>query len=99
MERHGIYRESSSVLSLFAKQVERTPETAAVQFNDQYLSYRDLDARANQLANHLLRLGVGVDTRVGIFIEPSLEMVTAVLAVIKAGAAYVPLIRRIRRSV
>ncbi|HKV36668.1 MAG TPA: amino acid adenylation domain-containing protein, partial [Pyrinomonadaceae bacterium] len=87
----AIAETASSVLDLFARQVERTPEAAAVQFGDQYLSYRDLDARANQLANHLRRLGVGVDTRVGIFLEPSLKMVTAVLGAIKAGAAYVPL--------
>jgi amino acid adenylation domain-containing protein len=81
----------ASFLSLFEKQVERTPEAAAVQFGDTYLSYDQLNARANQLAHHLQRLGAGADTRVGICLEPSLEMVTAVLGVVKAGAAYVPL--------
>lgn len=80
-----------SVLSLFAQQVERTPDVPAVQFADQYLSYRQLDTRANQVANYLRGLGVAKDARVGICFEPSPEMVTAVLGVLKAGAAYVPL--------
>jgi len=80
-----------SFLSLFNNQVSLTPDVPAAQFADQYLSYRELDARANQLAHHLLELGAGADTRVGICLEPSLEMVTAVLGVLKAGAAYVPL--------
>jgi amino acid adenylation domain-containing protein len=87
----AVAETESLVLSLFAKQVQLTPEAAAVQFGDRYLSYQELDARANQLGNHLREIGAGVDTRVGIYLEPSLEMVTAVLAVIKAGAAYVPL--------
>lgn len=80
-----------SALRLFAQQVELTPDVSAVQFADQYLSYRALDERANQIANHLRGLGVGNDARVAICLEPSLEMVTAVLGVLKAGAAYVPL--------
>ncbi|HEX5885316.1 MAG TPA: amino acid adenylation domain-containing protein, partial [Pyrinomonadaceae bacterium] len=80
-----------SVLNLFAQQVELTPDAPAVQFADQYLSYRQLDARANQIANYLRGHGVGNDERVAICLEPSLEMVTAVLGVLKAGAAYVPL--------
>jgi amino acid adenylation domain-containing protein len=80
-----------SFLSLFQNQVDLTPDVPAVQFAEQHLSYRELAARANQLAHHLLHLGVGTDTRVGICLEPSLEMVIAVLGVLKAGAAYVPL--------
>jgi amino acid adenylation domain-containing protein len=82
---------TASFLSLFEQQVEATPEAAAVQFADQILSYDQLNARANQLAHHLRGLGVAADTRAGICLEPSLEMVTAVLGVLKAGAAYVPL--------
>ncbi len=81
----------ASFLSLFQNQVDLTPDVPAVQLADQHLSYRELDARANQLAHHLFHLGVSADTRVGICLEPSLEMMTGVLGVLKAGAAYVPL--------
>ena len=80
-----------TVLSLFAAQVQRTPEATAVVFESQQLSYRELNARANQLAHHLIRLGVGLDDRVGICIDRSLEMAVAVLGTLKSGAAYVPL--------
>ncbi|HSD46007.1 MAG TPA: amino acid adenylation domain-containing protein, partial [Pyrinomonadaceae bacterium] len=80
-----------SFVGLFEKQVELTPDVAAVEFAGQHLSYRELNARANQLAHHLRALGVGVDSRVGICFEPGLEMVTAVLGALKAGGAYVPL--------
>ena len=80
-----------SLLNLFAEQVERTPDATAIVFADEQLSYRQLNARANQLAHHLRSLGVGPDTRVGICINRSLEMVIGVLGALKAGGAYVPL--------
>ena len=80
-----------SFLNLFDKQVDLSADVPAVQFADQHLSYSALNARANQLANHLRSRGVGLDDRVGVCLEPSLDMVTAVLGVLKAGAAYVPL--------
>ena len=80
-----------SFLTRFEKLVEHTPDAAAVQFADQYLSYQQLNARANRLAHHLRGLGVGLDSRAGIYLEPSLDRMTAVLGVLKAGAAYVPL--------
>nr|WP_306464213.1 non-ribosomal peptide synthetase [Corallococcus exiguus] len=76
---------------LFESQAERTPEAIALQFEDQRLSYAQLDARANQLAHHLRARGAGPETLVGVCMERSLEMVVALLGVLKAGAAYVPL--------
>ena len=55
------------------------------------MTYRELNERANQLARHLQRLGVGPDTLVGICVERSLEMVVGLLGILKAGGAYVPL--------
>jgi amino acid adenylation domain-containing protein len=69
----------------------RTPDAIAVQFLDRKLTYRDLNARANQLAHHLLRLGVKPDSRVGICVNRSPEMMVGLLGIMKAGAAYVPL--------
>jgi amino acid adenylation domain-containing protein len=76
---------------LFAAQVRRTPETVALSFVDQELSYAELDARANRLAHYLCARGVGAESRVGILLERSVELVVSLLAVLKAGGAYVPL--------
>jgi amino acid adenylation domain-containing protein len=85
------YPRDQRMQQLFEAQVERTPDAVAVVFEDQSLTYRELNRRANQLAHHLRALGVGTDERVGIFLERSLEMVTAVLGVLKSGGAYVPM--------
>lgn len=76
---------------LFEAQTARTPEATAVVFGDAQLSYRELNARANQLARELVRLGVEPNSLVGICLERSPKMVVAVLATLKAGAAYLPL--------
>ena len=76
---------------LFEQQVERTPDTLAVVFQDQQLTFAELNRRANQLAHYLQAQGVGPETPVGICLEPSVEMVTAVLGILKAGGAYLPL--------
>ncbi|MEO1350731.1 MAG: amino acid adenylation domain-containing protein [Cyanobacteria bacterium J06635_15] len=75
----------------FEQQVERTPEAIAVVYEQQQLTYGELNQRANQLARHLQSLGVGPDGLVGICVERSLEMVVGVLGILKAGGAYVPL--------
>jgi amino acid adenylation domain-containing protein len=76
---------------LFEAQVNRTPEAVALVHNEARLSYRELNERANQLANYLRADGVGPESLVGIHIERSIEMVVALLGVLKAGAAYLPL--------
>ncbi|MDH3605127.1 MAG: amino acid adenylation domain-containing protein, partial [Candidatus Tectomicrobia bacterium] len=78
---------------LFEAQVERTPEAEAVVSPDdgRRLTYRELNRRANQLAHYLKPLGAGSDVLIGICMERSVDMVVALLGVLKAGAAYVPL--------
>ena len=76
---------------LFERQAALHPSTVALLFNDRRVTYGELNHRANQLAHHLRRVGVGPDVRVGLCLERSVEMVVGLLAVLKAGGAYVPL--------
>jgi len=79
------------VHQLFEAQVGRTPDQAACMFGDQTISYGSLNARANQLARHLQSLGTRTGDLVGVLLDRSIDMVVALYAVHKAGAAYVPL--------
>ncbi|HZI16880.1 MAG TPA: amino acid adenylation domain-containing protein [Myxococcus sp.] len=83
--------DGACIQELFEAQARRTPDAEALRFGSQSLSYRALDARANQLAHALRALGVGPDDRVGLGLERSFDLVVAMLAVLKAGGAYVPL--------
>jgi len=76
---------------LFEEQAQRTPGNVALVLDDQVLTYSELNARADELAQDLRELGVGPETLVGIFMERSIEMVIALLGILKAGGAYVPL--------
>lgn len=83
--------ETSCVHQLFEAQVTATPDAPAVESGDERLSYRELNARANQMARYLVGRGVGPETMVGISVERSCEMIVGILGVLKAGAVYVPL--------
>jgi len=85
------YPKGFVLQELFQAQVERTPEASAVEVDGKRLSYRELNTRANQLAQYLRGLGVGPEKLVGVCIERSLEMVIGLLGILKAGGAYVPL--------
>ena len=76
---------------LFEQQAARTPNAIAVSFERREITYAALNARANQVAHRLRRLGVGPDVLVAIQIDRSIEMIVAVLGILKAGGAYVPL--------
>lgn len=76
---------------LFEDQVAQQPEVVALTFEDQQLTYDQLNRKANQLAHHLQKLGVGPEVLVGLAADRSLEMVIGILAVLKAGGAYIPL--------
>jgi amino acid adenylation domain-containing protein len=85
------YPEDKCIHQLFEEQVKSTPDAIAVVFEQQQLTYQELNSRANQLAHYLKTLGVGSDVPIGICVERSLEMVVGLLGILKAGGAYVPL--------
>ncbi|MDM9379457.1 amino acid adenylation domain-containing protein [Chlorogloeopsis sp. ULAP01] len=85
------YPQDQCIHQLFESQVEQTPDAVAVVFENQQLTYRELNAKANQLAHYLQTLGVKPEVLVGICVERSLDMVIGILAILKAGGAYVPL--------
>jgi amino acid adenylation domain-containing protein len=85
------YSSDRCIHQLFEAQAERVPDAVAVVFEDQKLTYRELNERANQLAHYLRKLGVKPEVLVGIYVERSLEMVVGLLAILKAGGAYLPL--------
>jgi amino acid adenylation domain-containing protein len=87
----AVYPKNKCIHELFENQVEKTPEAVAVVVEDQQLTYRALNNRANQLAHYLRKLGVGPNAFVGICLQRSLEMVVALLGVLKAGGTYLPL--------
>ncbi len=85
------YPKDKCIHELFEAQVEKTPDAIAVVFEDQQLTYRELNTRANHLAHHLRKRGVKPETLVAVCMERSLEMVIGILGVVKAGGAYVPI--------
>jgi amino acid adenylation domain-containing protein/thioester reductase-like protein len=85
------YPQDLCIHQLFEAQVEKTPDAVAVVFQEQSLTYQELNQRANQLAHYLIKQGVSPEVLVGICIERSLEMIIGLLAILKAGGAYVPL--------
>ncbi len=85
------YSYEQCLHQLFEAQVARTPHDDAVLFENSRLTYRELNACANQLAHYLQGLGVGPDVLVGVYMERSLEMIIGLLGILKAGGAYVPL--------
>ncbi|MGB3371647.1 MAG: amino acid adenylation domain-containing protein, partial [Rhodococcus sp. (in: high G+C Gram-positive bacteria)] len=77
--------------SLFDLQVARSPYSIALVFDDEHVTYRELDERANQLARHLVSLGVGPESHVGLAIRRSVDLLVGMYAIVKAGGAYVPI--------
>ncbi|WP_422645980.1 amino acid adenylation domain-containing protein [Xenorhabdus innexi] len=85
------YPQDKLIQQLFETQAQRTPDNIAVIFEEQSLRYEELNRRANRLAHYLIAQGIKPDDRIAICAERSLEMVIMLLAILKAGAAYVPL--------
>lgn len=85
------YPLDKTVCELFEEQAEKHPNKLAITFKDKAISYKELNEKSNQLANLLLRKGLGLEEKVGILSTHSIETVIAILGVLKAGGAYVPI--------
>ncbi|WP_240903879.1 non-ribosomal peptide synthetase, partial [Chengkuizengella sediminis] len=85
------YPKHKTMIQLLEEQVEKTPNHVAVEFEDQRLTYEELNGRVNQLARMLKNKGIGPDQLVAIMVEHSIEMIIGVLGIMKAGGAYVPI--------
>ncbi|MDZ7960516.1 MAG: amino acid adenylation domain-containing protein [Aulosira sp. DedQUE10] len=85
------YPQDKCIHQLFEQIVEQNPDNTALVFQEQQLSYQELNKRSNQLAHYLKKLGVGSEVLVGLCVERSFEMVIGMLAILKAGGAYLPL--------
>lgn len=85
------YPRDLCIHHLIEQQAEQRPNDIAVVFEDQQITYRTLNRRANQMARHLRHLGVGPDVVVGVFMERSIDMIVALVGIHKAGGAYLPL--------
>ncbi|HWR62417.1 MAG TPA: condensation domain-containing protein, partial [Clostridia bacterium] len=85
------YPRDKTVHELFEEQAERTPEQIALVYGNESLTYKELNERANKLAWHLIKKGVGPDEIVGVMLERSIEMMVGILGVLKAGGAYLPI--------
>ncbi|MHC2831689.1 amino acid adenylation domain-containing protein [Bacillus sp. F9_6S_D1_P_5] len=90
-ETKANYSSNFTIHQLFEKQAERTPEAVAVVYEDQKLTYQELNEKANQLAHYLQKRGIGPDSLVGLCVERSPEMIVGLFGILKAGGAYVPL--------
>ncbi|MEG4345120.1 amino acid adenylation domain-containing protein [Microcoleus sp. A003_D6] len=85
------YPQDKCIHQLFEEQVELMPDAVAVVFEKEQLTYRELNAKANQLARYLQSLGVEPEVLVGICVERSVDMIVGILGILKAGSAYVPI--------
>ncbi|TKI00830.1 amino acid adenylation domain-containing protein, partial [Bacillus wiedmannii] len=85
------YSAEGMIHTIFEEQVKKTPEAIAAIYENEQITYKELEKRANQLAHYLQKHGVGPESLVGVYMERSLQMMIALLGILKSGAAYVPL--------
>ncbi|NOJ99178.1 AMP-binding protein, partial [Corallococcus coralloides] len=90
-QQQAEYARDATIPHLFEAQTKRTPDAVAVVSGKQRLTYREVEAKANQLAHRLRKLGVGPESRVGLCVERTADVVVGTLGILKAGGAYVPL--------
>lgn len=88
---HMDYPKEKTIIELFEEQVEKTPSNVALVFGEQTLTYQELNEKANQLAHYLIHQGIKNNDVVALVLNRSLEMIIAILGILKSGAAYLPI--------
>jgi len=88
---HTAYSKDESIIDIFSQNVQLFPDRTALAFEDQFLSYKELDMRSNQVAHYLISEGVIPGSTVGLMFDRSLDMIVAILGVLKTGSGYLPL--------
>lgn len=87
----AVFPKKKNIVDLFEEQVQKTPNNVAVSFENKQLTYRELNEKANSLANYLIKNGIKHQSIIGLRIDKSLEMIIGILAIIKAGCCYLPI--------
>ncbi|WP_340203703.1 amino acid adenylation domain-containing protein [Ascidiimonas sp. W6] len=82
---------TKTLIDLFTEQVQKTPGKVALKYNETEVTYMELEERANALANHLVTQGIDTGEVIGIYLDRSLEMIVAILGILKAGCSYIPM--------
>ena len=88
---HIPFQSEKTVADVFEEQADKYPDNIAIESEDEKISYKDLNIRANVLSHYLIDQGIGQDKVVGLLIERSIDMIIAILAIIKAGGGYLPI--------
>lgn len=90
-DTYANYPLDQGIHILFQQQVDKTPNNVAIRFEDQELTYRELDDKSSKLANYLIDIGVQSEDLVALCMDPSVEMIISLLGIIKSGGAYLPI--------
>jgi amino acid adenylation domain-containing protein/non-ribosomal peptide synthase protein (TIGR01720 family) len=91
VSKEVIYPKSKCIHNLFEEQAEKNPDSVAVVYKERQITYRELNDQANQLAHYLIKKGVEPDVLIGIYMEHTIDLLIALLGVLKAGGAYLPI--------
>lgn len=86
-----LFNHKDSICDFIDRQIKKTPEAIALKFHDQHITFAELDKQSNRLAHYMMGCGLHTQSRVAIYLEPDIQMVITILAILKTGSCYIPL--------